>query len=84
METTPRRNAVQRLAIAAIIVSLLIWPCFLLIPFLPLSGRGKAILGTGMFITSEVLFYGGLLVVGKEVATKYRAYLNPRNWRRRR
>ncbi|MNY52539.1 hypothetical protein D3C86_1882230 [compost metagenome] len=37
----------------------------------------------GLLIFSEVTFWTGGILLGKEVARKYRSYLNPKNWRRK-
>lgn len=37
----------------------------------------------GLLIFSEVTFWTGGILLGKEVAKKYRSYLNPKNWKRK-
>jgi len=51
-----------------------------LIPFLNLEGRTKLTLSTIALITGEVTFWTGGLLVGKEVFTRYKKYMNPLNW----
>jgi hypothetical protein len=62
------------------------------VPFLPLSLSQKALLIPALLVIGEVMFWVGVLLVGKEVADKYRRYLNRRHlgmrckrfWRRSR
>lgn len=37
----------------------------------------------GLLIFSEITFWTGGILLGKEVAKKYRSYLNPKNWTRK-
>lgn len=58
-------------------------PFFLIIPvfpFLELENATKVGLSTASLIIGEVLFWGGGLLVGKELFVKYKSYFNPKNW----
>lgn len=50
------------------------------IPFLNIDGATKIKLTTVVFIIGEITFWAGGLLVGKELFTKYKAYLNPKTW----
>nr|WP_285765889.1 transporter suffix domain-containing protein [Peribacillus sp. SI8-4] len=65
-----------------LIISLLTWIIPVITPFTPLSGAAKAGVITGAIVFAEVMFWAGALLVGKEVAAKYKSYLNPKNWRK--
>ncbi len=68
------------LAVAFIVLSFLI---YVVLPFnlcLPFSGSIIAALTAGMMIVSEIIFWIGCIILGKELASKYRSYLNPMNW----
>ncbi|MBD1838559.1 MULTISPECIES: transporter suffix domain-containing protein [unclassified Coleofasciculus] len=68
----------QKLGIFLIVFSFLPWVAILLVvPLLPLAIAQKAILVPILAVVGEVAFWVGLVLVGKEAATKYRAYLNP-------
>jgi hypothetical protein len=69
-----------RLGIILILVSIVLFLSLIAIPFLPTTVSLKLTITTVDFILAEVLFYSGGLLVGKEVFTKYRQYLNPKNW----
>lgn len=38
---------------------------------------------TGVLVLAEVLFWIGVLLVGKEVAMKIKGYLSPKKWGKR-
>ncbi|BAZ30959.1 hypothetical protein NIES4074_34270 [Cylindrospermum sp. NIES-4074] len=82
----------QKLGLVLIILSFSPWLIIaLVIPFLPLSVAQKALLIPVMLVVAELIFWLGVLLVGKELAQKYRRYLNRRHllmrlkrfWRRR-
>ncbi len=58
-------------------------PIFLfipVIPFLNVDNTEKVKITTITFIAAEIIFWSGGLLVGKELFTKYKSYLNPINW----
>ncbi len=70
----------QKLGLFLIVFSFLPWAAILLVvPLLPLAIAQKALLVPVLAVSAEVTFWVGLLLVGKEAATKYRRYLNPGN-----
>lgn len=74
------KNWKIRLGSILIIVSI---PLFLIlpaIPFLEIENAAKVKLTTAILIVAEVLFWSGGLLLGKELFTKYKSYLNPKNW----
>ena len=67
-----------KLGIILIIASI---PLFLMLPVIPfLNLKNKALYTTIIFISAEVIFYSGGFLVGKELFSKYKSYLNPKNW----
>ncbi|NOU58526.1 transporter suffix domain-containing protein [Marinifilum caeruleilacunae] len=61
-------------------------PFFLIlpvIPFLELEAKTKITLSTISLVIGEVLFWGGGILVGKELFVKYKSYFNPKNWFRK-
>jgi hypothetical protein len=77
---TKNRNWKLRAGIAILILSFSMTPMILLTPFLHVDAKTKIILTTTWIIIGNITFYGGGFLVGKEVFTKYKSYLNPRNW----
>lgn len=86
METKSKavKPLVYRIGMILIISSFIVWVMPLGIPFLPISGKMKAISITSALVMAEVLFWVGALMVGKEAARKIRKALNPKNWKKRR
>lgn len=78
-----RKTLIYKIGMILIISSFIIWVFPLGIPFLPLSGKVKAMSITGSLIAAEVFFWMGALMVGKEAAGKIRKMINPKNWKRR-
>ncbi|MFB5285192.1 transporter suffix domain-containing protein [Peribacillus sp. Hz7] len=77
-----KKSIFYKIGIGLIIISLLSWLIPIIVPFTPLSTKLKAGIITGGLIFAEVMFWGGALLVGKEVAAKFKSYLNPRNWKK--
>ena len=81
----------QKLGLILIVGSVLPWLAIVLIvPLLPLSITQKALMVPVLVVVAEVLFWLGLLVVGKEAAKAYRRYFSLdylrkqlRKWRKR-
>ncbi|MFJ7753610.1 transporter suffix domain-containing protein [Peribacillus muralis] len=76
------KSKFYKLGMGFLIISLLTWIIPVIAPFSPLSAAGKAGVITGAIVFAEVMFWAGALLVGKEVAAKYKSYLNPKNWRK--
>ncbi len=66
----------QKLGLGLIIVSFVPWVAILFVPSLALSLAQKAALVPILAIIAEVIFWLGVLIIGKEAAQKYRQYLN--------
>jgi hypothetical protein len=65
----------QKLGLSLIVISFVPWVAILFVPLLALTLAQKAALVPILAIIAEVLFWLGILIVGKEAATKYRQYL---------
>lgn len=71
-----------KLGLGIIIFSLSLWLIPIITPFTPIPTKVKAgIIIPGSIILAEILFWLGALLVGKEVANKFKSYLNPKKWR---
>lgn len=76
-----RGKSRQNLGLLLIVASCGIWVAVLLLPILPLGTvTQKAIVITSLLIVSEVTFWLGILLAGKELAHRYREQLNPLYW----
>lgn len=83
-ESKATKLLVYRIGMILVIASFIVWVTPLGIPFLPISGKMKAISITSALVLAEVLFWAGALMVGKEAARKIRTAFNPKNWKKRR
>jgi hypothetical protein len=72
-----------RLGIIVVLISIGLFFFLVAIPFLPVSVSLKVKISAGDLIAAEILFYSGSFLVGKEVVTRYRQKLNPKNWFKR-
>ncbi len=70
----------SKLGLLLIIVSCLLWAAVLAVPILPWSISQKTLTATSLIIVSEVIFWLGILLSGKELAHRYRRKLNPHYW----
>jgi len=68
------------IAITLLILSCILFGLIFVVPFLPLSLAQKGVTVTAIVIGMEVTWWVGLAIIGKELITKYKKYLNPRNW----
>ena len=67
----------QNLGLILIIISFSPWLAIaVIVPFLPISLAQKALLVTALLVLAEVLFWPGVLLVGKEVVQKYSRYFS--------
>ena len=78
-----KKNKQIKLGILLILLSGVAFAVMLLIPFLELENKTKVIGSSSAFVAMEVLFWTGGLLVGKELFIKYKSYLNPKNWFRK-
>lgn len=80
-DTPLKKSAVATWIGAGLItLSCLLYAGLLVLPLLPLSLHSKLALSSILVITGEATFWIGGLIVGKEVVTRYKQYLNPRRW----
>jgi hypothetical protein len=75
-----RSRVYTKLGISLIVTSCLIWVAILFVPLLSTSVVQKATLAASLVVISEVLFWVGILLTGKELAHRYRRQLNPYYW----
>ncbi len=73
-------NWKYKLGLSLIILSTLIFASLLIIPFLKIDNTNKISFTTIIIIIGEITFWTGGLLVGKEILSKYKSYLNPKNW----
>jgi hypothetical protein len=69
----------QKLGLFLFVLSFLPWLVILfVVPFLPLSIAEKTTIDVVLAVGAEVCFWISVVLLGKQVVTKYRGYLHPR------
>ncbi len=72
-------ESMQKLGLFLFVLSFLPWlVIFFVVPFLPLSIAEKTTIDVVLAVGAEVCFWISVVLLGKEVVTKYRRYLHPR------
>lgn len=72
-----------KLGIGLLILYPIFWGSAAIVPFTPFPIHIKATVITTLIVVGEILCLIGIAIVGKEVVTKYKSKLNPKNWIRR-
>lgn len=75
-----RKNWKFKTGIFLIILSTLLFTSMLAVPFLDITGKTKITISTIAIILGEITFWTGGILLGKELFTKYKSYLNPMKW----
>jgi hypothetical protein len=75
-----QKNWKFKTGIALIIVSTLLFTSLLIVPFLDAGSKAKITITTVVIVIGEITFWVGGFLLGKELLNKYKAYLNPMNW----
>ncbi|MGH3146943.1 MAG: transporter suffix domain-containing protein [Rubrobacter sp.] len=78
-----RRGRALLLVLFLVVVPGLLYTAVLGVPFLPLGTGTKIWLSAALVVTAEGTFLVSALVLGKEVVSRYRGYLDPRAWFRK-
>ncbi|HZG86822.1 transporter suffix domain-containing protein [Paenibacillus sp.] len=73
----------KRIGIFCIVLSFALYALLLAVPFLPAGSSGKAGAAAALVIAGEVAFWIGGLLLGREVIKKYRRFLSPAAWAKR-
>ncbi|MDP2113034.1 MAG: transporter suffix domain-containing protein [Bacteroidota bacterium] len=69
-----------KLGIILLIVCVIAFLSIPAVPFLNLENSTKITLSTVLFVIGEIAFWVGGILLGKELFTKYKTYMNPKNW----
>lgn len=69
-----------KFGISLILLSGVFFGLMLTFPFINIEKNLKIVLSTTSLIAMEVSFWIGGILVGKELFTKYKSYLNPKSW----
>jgi len=72
-----------KLGIVMIIISTLIFVLLLVLPFIETTDKNKIFISTFIVVTGEIFFWVGGFFVGRQMVDKYKSYINPKKWFRR-
>ncbi len=72
-----------KLGVGLVILANLLIASLVVIPFLDVDLKTKAIVSTIIFVVGEICFYAGLFLLGKEIVAKYRKFYSLSYWRNR-
>jgi len=75
-----RSSWLRCLGIGLIVISFGLYGVLFTVPFLPIETGAKVALSPALIGSSEVAFWIGGLLIGKEVITRLRRYLDPCAW----
>jgi hypothetical protein len=70
--------------LGALVIPTLLWAAVPVVAFLPLAGEHKVWVSGGLVVAAEAVFWVSALLLGREAARRYRRYLDPRTWSRKR
>jgi hypothetical protein len=79
-----QKNRKFKTGIFLIILSTLLFSSLLAVPFLEANGKTKIWVTTVVIVLGEITFWVGGFLLGKELLQKYKSYLNPMNWFKKR
>ncbi|MCX6231539.1 MAG: transporter suffix domain-containing protein [Bacteroidetes bacterium] len=80
MEKPLNRKRLNYIAIVLIALSGVFFGLIFLVPFLTLSLKMKGVLISVFFISCEISWWLAVVIVGKQLITKYKKKLNPYYW----
>ena len=75
-----KKNWKLKLGISLMVVSAIVFMSLPIVPFLDVDNTTKVSISTIIIVIGEITFWGGGLLVGKELFSKYKSYFNPKNW----
>ena len=78
------RWKVRAAILGALVIPTLLWAAVPVVAFLPLAGEHKVWVSGGLVVAAEAVFPTRPLLVGREAVRRYRRYLDPRTWSRKR
>ena len=73
----------RRLGIGLVVLSFILYGAILLVAFIPYSTGIKVSISTALAVLGEITFWVGGFILGKEVISRYKKYLNPLGWFKR-
>jgi hypothetical protein len=79
-----KSNLQIKVGVLLMIICAVVYSAALLLPFLNIRTSLKLTLVPAGIVIGEIAFWGGAFFLGKELVKKYKNYLNPLRWFRKR
>jgi hypothetical protein len=76
-------SKLRKVGITLIISSFILYGGLLIVPLTPFSTSGKLTFSSILVVMGEITFWIGGIILGREVVGRYRKFLNPVNWYKR-
>jgi hypothetical protein len=73
----------QKIRCCINLMSFILWIFILGAPWLPMSTTLKASIVAILIVLGEIFFWGGTVLVGKDIVKKYMHCINPMRWVRK-
>lgn len=74
------KSRTKKIGVFLVVLSCVLYGGLLLVPFTHYTVSTKAAISSALIILGESSFWLGGLILGKELVTKYRKYINPLHW----
>jgi len=78
--TETQSSLALKAGLAMVIFSVALYGVIFSLPFFPISTANKLALTPVLMVVSEIVFWVGGALAGKDVVSRYRSYLDPREW----
>jgi hypothetical protein len=75
-----KKNWKFKLGIVLLIISVVIFLTLFAMPFVAMETKLKIAISTALIISGEIMFWGGTILVGKEMWNKYKSYIKSGEW----
>lgn len=79
-KTIKNKFLTRNVGIFLVLTSFIFYCSLLFVPFLPYTIGKKAVISSIIIVLGEISFWIGGFILGKELISKYKKYLNPINW----
>jgi len=78
--TEPKSSLALKAGLGMVIFSVALYGVIFSLLFFPISAANKLALTPVLMVISEIIFWVGGALAGKDVVSRYRSYLDPRGW----
>jgi hypothetical protein len=75
-----KKNWKFKLGIVLILISVILFLTLFSMPFISMGTKSKIKVSTVLIICGEIMFWGGTILIGKEVWNKYKSYIKSGKW----